>query len=246
MPLSAVNFINNRKKVVVLTDNRISHIISYIVECYNLLMLDKPSFSKSFVAQNTTFHFEDYLKMEFVDNYLIKKKQLLAAKLSSLEKVTFNYETIQRFTDTSDGKEKSDKIDVYVNRLGLKDEWAVDEEHLYLAIECKRIGILSDCQEYIGDIEKFCNRDYSRLRIPFESQIAFIESSKIDHSAISANINSRLKSSTTIITKKPLTSLAFSKTFGGSYFSIHKKTFKKKGPFKVFHLLFDYSQLVTN
>lgn len=246
MPLNALGFINNRKKVVVLTDNRISHIMSYLVECYNLLLVDRPSFSKSFVAQNTTFHFEDYLKMEFVDNYLIKQKHLLATRLSSLENVTFNYETIQRYTDSTDGKEKSDKIDVYVNKLGLKDEWAVEEEHLYLAIECKRIGALSDCKDYIEDIEKFCTRDYSKLRIPFESQIAFIENSKLDHTAVSGNINTRLQSTSTIVTKKPLTTLEFVKAFKGSYFSIHKKTFKKKEPFKVFHLLFDYSQLVTN
>jgi len=246
MSLNAIAFINNRKKVVVLTNDRIAHIISYVIECYNLLLVDKPSFSKSFVAQHTTFHFEDYLKMEFVDNYLIKQKHILATKLSSLEQVTFNYETIQRFTDTSDGKEKSDKIDVYVNKIGLKDEWAVDEEHLYLAIECKRISTLSDCQDYIGDIEKFSTRDYSKLRIPFESQIAFIESSKLDHISVSNNINKRLQSTPTVLTKQLLTSIAFNSPFKGSYFSIHKKTFKKKEPFKIFHLLFDYSQLITN
>lgn len=132
MPLNAKKFIQNRgPDIVSITYNRIQCIMSYAIECYQLLVADKPIYSESKVTSSTNYLFEDYLKMELVDGYLVKNKQLLATKISSLEEVTFTYETVKPFIDTTDGIEKSDKIDVYVNRLGLKDKWAVPEEHLY-------------------------------------------------------------------------------------------------------------------
>lgn len=247
MPLNAKKFIQNRREdIVSITYNRILNIISYVVDCYNILLTDQPTYSKTHVNTTTAYHFEDYLKMEFVECYLLKNKHLLVAKASALEEITFNYETTKRFTDLTDGIGKSDKIDVYVNRIGLKDKWAVPEEHLYLAIECKRITILSDCQDYIDDIKKFCDREYKELRIPFESQIAFIENSKLTHVSISDEINRKLKLTSTIITKQYLKQLILHSSFQGSYSSIHKKNFKKKNPFTIFHLLLDYSQLVVD
>lgn len=245
MPLNASSFIQNRKKITSITDDRITHIMSYAIECYNLLLAERPTYSKTVVSTTTNHSFEDYLKMEFVDSYLIKNKHLLAARISSLEDVTFTYETIQRFIDTTDTKEKKDKIDVYVNKLGLKNEWAVEEEHLYLAIECKRISVLPDCQDYVEDIQKFCDRAYLQLRIPFESQIAFIENSNLDHISISTEINRRLKLKSTIMTKQFLKPKTIHKSFKGSYGSVHKKNYHRKAPFTIFHLLFDYSQFIT-
>jgi len=245
MSLNANKFIQNRKKVVSITYDRIKQIMFYAIECYNLLTIDKPSYSKEHVAITTAYHFEDYVKMEFVENYLVKNKHLLSIKISALEDVTFSYETIKRFTDTIDGIKKSDKIDVYINKLGLKDEWAVLEEHLYLAIECKRINVLSDCHKYIDDIQNFCDRDYKELRIPFESQIAFIENPKLNRVSISDEINRRLPLIPTITTKQLLKLINLHFSFQGSYTSIHKKNYKKKESFTIFHLLFDYSQFIT-
>jgi hypothetical protein len=164
MRLNAAGFIQNRPQVVSITNNRISNIIWYIAECYNMLLSDKVCYSKS----KTTFHFEDYLKMEFVDSYLINNKKTLTERISALEHINFSYETQKRYLDQNDKKEKIDKIDIFINKLGLKNEWSSEDEHLYLAIECKRIKTLSDCTEYIKDIQKFCDRAYKHLRIPFE------------------------------------------------------------------------------
>lgn len=246
MSLNAQRFIQNRgKDIVSITYNRIRNIISYTLECYQLLLTDKPTYSRAHVSTVTAYHFEDYLKMRLVDDYLVKNKHLLAAKISELEEVTFNYETVKPFIDINDGIERSDKIDVYVNRLGLKDQWTVEEEHLYLAIECKRITALSDCQAYAEDIQKFCNREYTSFRLPFESQIAFIENPKLTHVSIKDEINKRLKRNSTITTRQYLTPVTIHKSFKCSYSSIHKKNFKKKDPFTIFHLLLNYSQLVT-
>jgi len=243
---SATSFILKRKKVVSITDNRINNILWYIIECYSLLLKDNPKYSKKYVSKKTTLHFEDYLKIRLVEDYLKKNKALLISKVSALEEITFHYETVKGFTDILDGKEKSDKIDIYVNKLGLKRKWAVEDEDLYFAIECKRIKVLSDCKDYLDDTQNFVNRKYNALRLPFEGQLAFIEDGTLTHISISTEINKRLKASSTIITKQFLSSKKINNSFNGCYPSIHKRNHGKKELFTIFHLLFDYSKIIVN
>jgi len=247
MPLKASTFIQNRKKVISITYDRVNQIIWYCIECYNLLLKDKRAYSKSNVSAKTRYTFEDYLKIEFVENYLKLNKTILRNKVSDLEEITFLYETVKTFIDTTDnGIEGSDKIDIYVNKLGLKNHWAVEDEDLYLSIECKRINILSDCGDYVNDIEKFCTRQYKNLRLPFEGQIGFIESSRLNHTSVSAEINRRLGLSKTVVTNQFLKNQLFHTGFKGSYLSEHIRNYKPKDKFTIFHLLFDYSNLVVN
>ena len=218
----------------------------YFIECYNLLLADKPVYSKSYISANTAYHFEDYLKMEFVEKYLKINKTIIKGRTSDLEEITFHYETVKPFVDITDTIEKSDKIDIYVNKLGLKNHWAVEDEDLYLSVECKRITVLSGCQDYVIDTEKFCNRQYKNLRLPFEGQIGFIESYKLNHGSVSTEINRRLGLAPTINTNQALKRKLIHSGFDGSYLSIHKRNYKPNDKFTIFHLLFDYSQMVAN
>lgn len=247
MPLKAANFIQNRQKVISITYERVNQIAWYCIECYNLVLKDKPSYSKSYVSAKTAYNFEDYLKIEFVEKYLKINKALLHNKISGLEEITFHYETVKPFIDTANkDTERSDKIDIYVNKLGLKNHWAVEDEDLYLSIECKRINILSDCGDYVNDTEKFCTRQYKNLRLPFEGQMGFIESNKLNHKSVSEEINRRLKLSTAITTKQHLKKKSTHPGFDGTYQSTHQRNYKPKDKFTIFHLLFDYSNIVVN
>lgn len=246
MSLKATNFIKNRKEVVAVTFDRIHHILWYTIECYQLLKKGKTIYSKSWVKNNTTSHFEDYLKMELVDKYLIPKKEIISKRISQLEQINFSYETQKRYTDIHDGKEKSDKIDIYINKLGLQNEWNEQDENIYFVIECKRINILSDCKDYIIDVEKFVDRKHIHHRLPFEGQLAFIENNKLEDKKVADEINARLKSSGAIKTIQYLQLLQLHNSFKSSYTSTHKRNFEKKEPFSIFHLLFDYSQIVVN
>lgn len=246
MSLSAVSFIQNRQKVISITDSRIRHILWYIVECYQLLQIDNPKYSKSLWKKKSTIPFEDYLKMELVDNYLIKQKDLLQARVSKLVQINFSYETQKRYVDFSDNREKPDKIDIYINKLGLQNEWKEPDENVYFAVECKRIKILSDTKDYVLDIQKFSDRNHTTLRLPFEGMIAFIENKKLSHLKVSQEINNKLKSARKINTSKNLTPDTWHSKYVGTYSSIHNRNFKKVTPFSIFHLLFDYSQNVTN
>jgi len=238
----AAPFIQNRKKVVAITYDRISHIIGYVVECYQKVLKDTPKYSKSYVKSSTTLSFEDYLKMEFVDKYLIPNKHLIFSKCSDLGDINFHYENQKRYIDPSDGKEKPDKIDIYINRLGLQENWNEQDEHIYFVIECKRIEHLSDCKKYVNDTQKFADRDYKVLRLPFEGQLAFIENKKLKHEKVAVEINKYLKAiSSTLTTEQYLNGFSFH----GTYTSVHRRNHTKKDIFGVYHLLFNYSDLLA-
>jgi len=246
--IDASSFIKNRKQVAAITQDRIGHILWYIAECYGLLQKTKPlpTFSKSFAATKTTHKFEDFLKFKFVDNYLIPNKSLLQKKASALEEITFNSETQKTYIDSKDGKEKPDKIDIYVNKLGLQNEWKQSDEHVYFAVECKRINDTQSYGEYVGDIEKFTSRNHTNLRLPYEGMIGFIEDAKITHAIASTQITSRLKKSQSVVTTDYLTTISVNSGFNAGYFSKHNKSFGKKNPFTLYHLFFDYSGNVVN
>ena len=120
------------------------------------------------------------------------------------------------------------------------------DENIYFAIECKRIKILPDCEDYILDTEKFANRNYTNTRLPFEGQIAFIENNKLTHQSVSNEINRRLPKRTTLNTTQLLKIISKHSIFSGCYYSIHKKNYGVNELFDVFHLLFDYSPFVVN
>ncbi|HBS87089.1 MAG: hypothetical protein A2W91_02635 [Bacteroidetes bacterium GWF2_38_335] len=105
---------------------------------------------------------------------------------------------------------------------------------------------MSDTKNYFLDIEKFCTRDYIKLRLPFEGQISFIENPELTHSMISDEINKHLHSSTTITTSGYLKNVKLHNDFKSSYSSSHKRNFLKNERFSIYHLMFDYSGVVSD
>ena len=244
MGSNATNFTKSRQDNS--THARIKAILSYIMECHKLFLNDGIQYSESVISDAGTVMFEDHLKFEFVENYLIKNKHLLKGKISELEEINFACETQQRYKDVTDGdKIKPDKIDIYVNKLGLQEVWNQAEEYIYFALECKRIKIKSDTKEYVQDIAKFANRNHINLRLPFEGQIAFIENKNLDHTIVSDAVNDNLKAHTSIVTDIYLTSVPLHSTIGGTYLSEHKKNFGVDNKFSIYHLMFDYTKVVV-
>lgn len=246
MGSSANKFIVNRKNQHAITNKRVVQILSYVVECYRILTLTGTTYSKSKVRVDGTVMFEDHLKFEFIDNFLIPNKHKLTAKISELEEINFASETQQRYVDAVDGKTKPDKIDVYINKLGLTNIWKDYDENIYLAIECKRISNPSDCKDYVNDIVKYCNRAHLKTRLPFEAQLAFIENDKLTHLEVGKQINKELTASTVIDTVEKLKNVKLHTTVDGTYLSKHKRNFGVKDAFSIYHLLFDYSKLVVS
>jgi len=240
-------FALNRKTSV--TEKRIKVILWYILECYSLIIKKNEKYSQNWVKNNTSFKFENYLRNRLVEDYLIANKNLLRQKIPALNDINFSYETEKEYIDTQDNKQKSDKIDIYINKLGLQKEWKEQDENVYFAIECKRIRNLdSDIAGkygYISDIKKFTIRNHIKTRLPFEGQIAFIENQNINHTTLRKKINDILLNLNSIITDSFLNSVVLNDKYNGTYLSIHQQNMSKQN-FSIYHLFLSYSTIVIN
>ena len=238
---SATKFIAKRKNSI--TESRVKDIFWYIGECYLLLVNDQKQYSKNTIATTTTIPIEDYLRFRLVEKYLVPNKGLLQTRTSLLDEINFTAETQKEYIDLNDKKQKPDKIDIFINKLGLTDIWGEYDEKIYLAIECKRICVRSDTSKYIGDINKFSNRNYIDLRLPFEGQLAFVECN-ISHSDIATNINDKLLKAKNVNTTAPLYICALNTNTTGTYISKHLRN-ADKSEFSIYHLFLDYSNIVV-
>lgn len=242
---SASNFIRNRgNDITALTSNRIDAIIWYFAECYQIICIDKPTYNIS--RNNSKVKFEDFLRFRLVTDYLRKNKAVIKNKCAELSEINFHCEEQFEYYDTNEKENRADKIDISVTRLALQETWNDEDENIYFAIECKRIKILSDCEDYTLDTEKFANRNYKSTRLPFEGQLAFIENNTLTHSSASNEINRRLPSRKKLTTKQPLKNVIKHTVFNGCYHSIHNRNSTYKEKFEVYHLLFDYSSFVIS
>jgi hypothetical protein len=163
---------------------------------------------------------------------------------SMLSRIQFITEATRGYIDSKDQKEKPDKIDIYITNLHL-DEELISNPQPYLAIECKRIYKSGSVDEYISDIQKFTERKHTQTRLPFEGQLAFIESQKYAHNITVENIRQKLQFHPSITTTQLLKPRQFHKEFNASYSSKHKRNFGEKDDFTVYHLMFDYIQIVV-
>lgn len=218
---------------------RIDQIMRYVIDCYLFMLDEKPRYSISKTAKTTTYKFEDYLTSQFVEGYL--NKRLYYFSQTHLDQIQFTTETTRTYIDSTDQKEKPDKIDIYISNINLNKELSMNSQP-YFAIECKRIRNSSSFDDYIIDIKKFTER--IRARLPFEGQIAFIENPNYPHSVSVEKINHKLETHQSIKTIQSLMPKLIDERFHGSYYSTHLKSFGENNVFAIYHLLFDFTQIV--
>ena len=109
-------FVKSRKNSI--TQQRIKHILSYIMECHRIFLSDGITYSKSEIKASSTIMFEDYFKMDFVENYLKKNKLLGINGIGRIGKLTLwnqlqigNFEGYILNTGRKVGKSLSDIVD---------------------------------------------------------------------------------------------------------------------------------------
>lgn len=244
MNFKASKFILNRGySKTALTSNRINAIIWYIAECYQLIKQDKPIYDFRKLKITSKIKQEDHLRFRLVTDYLRLNKVLMTGKCSDLSEIDFHCEAQFEYYDVVEKKESADKIDISISRLGLQEVWNDVNENIYFAIECKRIKILSDCEDYTLDTEKFANRNYLSTRLPFEGQLGFIENEKLTHQLVSKEINSRLPNRN-LVTDQLLQNIEKHPRFDACYHSKHKRKDNAESRFEVIHLLLDYSSFI--
>lgn len=236
MNLNASNFIKNRREKISLTQKRINDILICVINSYDKIIADKIIFDLS--EKNIgSIKKEDYLRNRLVDDYLQNELSVLE---DGTDRFTINKETSEEYVSLVDKKLHNDPIDIHIVDKAQKDSWGKNTKP-YFAIECKRIN--SGFSEYVEDTQKFTERNYPKLRLPFEGQLGFIENSSYTYIKLFKKINKNL-SNTKIETTKYLEPYILKNEYGGSYLSSHRK--KDNSSFSVFHLFFDYSKIVLN
>ena len=233
-----------RKRAIGHSKKLFLQVLEYVAFCYNCLKQDNAEkqvcYSESYHKNHTSFAFEDWLKVRFIEDYL----QLLRNQFHpSIKGIRFYSETEKTYKDENN-IQRRDKIDIFITNLGLQSYWgSVEPEGIYFSIECKRLKNRSKNAKYLTDIQKFTEREYE-FRFPFEGMIGFVEKSSISIDDIIDDINKRLRESSSIITTQELTTFEV-RNFQYCRLSRHKKSSSPNTPIEVYHLFFNYAQIIT-
>lgn len=237
MNINADNFKIHSSRVI---ESHVRKILRYTIDCYQLILKDGKKYDYKEAGKIKP---EDFLRNGLVDDYMRKNIKLL--NCNPIDQYTIiNKEATESYYSTDDKLFHDDKIDIKIDYPALKRD--SENDSVYYAIECKRFTKTSDASNYIGDTIKFSQRIYKEKRLPFEGQIGFIENSKISHSSIFSIINEKLKSnSDKLVTHKELAPTIIKSNFDGVYKSLHEKANESKDKFSVFHLFFDYNNIIS-
>lgn len=233
---NADNFKKGSNRVI---ESHVRKIMSYVIDCYYLTIKDgkKYDYLKRGKIKN-----ENFLRNGLVEDYMRKNTHLINNGVN--EYIIINKEATEPYQDSKCLENHDDPIDIKIEYSPIKND--LKDYSVYFAIECKRITKNSDANGYVGDTVKFSERIYKEKRLPFEGQIGFIENPKISHSSICPIVNKKLKSLKNLTTIKELEATKFKFDFEGSYRSLHEKSNIGKDKFSVFHLFFNYSNIVIN
>ncbi len=229
-----------------LTEFRIGLVLKYIIHCFLLMQAEGKKYD--FNGRGKVKK-EDFLRDGLVDDYLSKtlNKKYYKEFISDNPNVEIYFQKEEKQNYLEQSKISEDFIDITIKETELSKVLSeVVSDEIKFTIECKRIKENRDYVEYVKDIRKFANRPYKTYRLPYEGQIAFIENSVLNHSIVSEKINERLISEKRIITVHLLRNSTFHSEFDGGYYSIHKRNYGNKNSFSIYHLLFNYSEIVIN
>jgi len=240
MELNKVSsFIKNRDNPISITDDRIRTILCYVVDCYNQIISDNKIYDYS---KRGKIKHENYLRNGLVDDYL--RKNIDQINTGTDEYSIFNKDAEESYVNVNDSLKHNDPIDIQIVDHALQKEWNSNDQ-IYFAIECKRVKKLSDTTEYVKDIRKFTERNYISTRLPFEGQLAFIESKSLSKSKIVDRINDKIKKHASIKTDTFLSEIEIHPS-KCTYYSEHKKSFEPFNPLSIYHLMLDYSEIVVS
>lgn len=222
-------------------------VLDYLIYSYNQMISNNVKYSERFCRDSTTYAFEDFLKWNFVKSYLQNEKNKKNSGIKEIFYLTFQFETEKEYI--KDEILRRDKIDIFVSSLGLNTSWnnEAKEDH-YFAFECKRLKNKEKNNLYISDIEKFANRDYwqTGFRFPYYGLIAFVEKSKLSINDIVSDIEVRILNKDNLNPVKKDATVFYNCISNDFPYCKLSKYHHNSVPIiiKIYHLFFDYSQII--
>lgn len=216
----------------------------YFIFCYFKLLTSKIVYSKKYISEHTSISFENYLRDRFLYEFIQKHKneyklynpdyyQVIASFLYLAEVQTlFNQES----------KLRTSKIDIFVTNLNKDLLGNKVVEQIYFDFECKRLNNNLK-KEYVSNgIKRHLERDFEN-GYPFTGMIGFVEDGSIDKIVNDINKILKRQNESTFSNIEYLRYVKLNYDFKNSYKSKHLKS--NSIEFNIFHLLFDYSNILS-
>ena len=242
--MAKLNGLNFKPSVVQLTQKRVEMIMQYIIYCYEKMVIDKKTYSKtkSLSKSGKQYRLEEYLTKRLVVEYLSDWSSLKFYKsnISNIDNVHIYFST--EGTDIYD-ENSEDYIDIQIFETKLSELLGEElEKQVHFAVECKVIK--EGYSGYVNDIKKMTSRPYDNIRLPFEGQIGYILNSQYTPESVKDEINKSLKNQTRIQTTQELKKITLTPSFEASYQSKHKKNYDNSD-FTIYHLFLEYNNIVV-
>lgn len=218
-------------------------VTDYLIFCYLKLITSRVAYSKHFISNNTSISLENFLRDSFLYDFIQKSKKEYKLFNPIYYKVigSFLYFAEVQTLFAQESKLRSSKIDIFVTNLNNKLLGNNVQEQIYFDFECKRLN-RSLKNEYVAHgIKRHLERDY-RDGFSFTGMIGFVEEGNIDQ--VINDINKIIKKSSFFSASEYLNNIKLNRKFKNTYLSKHSKF--NSDEFTIYHLLFDYSKIISN
>ncbi|MCU0285078.1 MAG: hypothetical protein MUF15_01645 [Acidobacteria bacterium] len=214
-------------------------VLELFIFCYKEKLKQEDVVSLSKIRKETGISPENYLKYQFVKDYVRKYKQLFP----TIAHLNFLYET----GEYDPGKEKEAFNDIAVYSIHVGRTWKLsgsfDDEDYYFSFECKRLNDAGKNQLYIDQgIKRYVENTYAGA-MPFAGMIGFIEQGDIVRIKDDINLRlSKLNKSGQLMTIEFLRFFKVEENFQFSFSSKHERVCNS--PIALHHLFLDYSSIL--
>lgn len=219
--LNATNFSGS----IPFYDENFEDILSKITACYYKMVTEYST------IENDENSIRDILLLKYLKDDKIRKE------VGLIDLYNFEREVQE---DESEGR-----TDI---KITTKDTFKIQKA--YYTIECKRLDNINttgnsglNAKYVFNGMERFISKKYaSHYRV--NAMIGFIVDKLDIHKNTEKNINLLLQSNKAITTTKKITKSTFIKDFEYHYYSEHLDKDKKR--LKIYHLMFDFSENISN
>lgn len=224
---------------------RIFRMVSdYLIFCYFKLLTSKIVYSKEYISKHTSTPIENFLRDRFLYEFIQKSKKEYRLVNPDYYKVIANFLYFAEVQTLfhKEAKLRASKIDIFVTNLSNELLGKNVVEQIYFDFECKRLN-KNLKKEYVSHgIERYLERDFEN-GFPFTGMIGFVEDGSIDQIVNDINIILKKQKKSTFSNIEYLKYVKLNNSFKKSYKSKHLKS--NSSEFSIYHLLFDYSNILS-
>lgn len=217
----------------------------YLIFCYFKLLASKIVYSKKYISEHTAISLENYLRDRFLYEFIQKSKNEYKLFNPDNFKViaSFLYFAEVQTLFNKESKLRASKIDIFVTNLSNNLMGNNVVEQIYFDFECKRLNKYLKKEYVAHGIKRHLERDFEN-GFPFTGMIGFVEDGSIDQIVNDINKVLKKQKKSIISNIEYLRHVKLNNNFKNFYKSKHLKA--NSNEFNIYHLFFDYSNILSN